>query len=394
MAERSFIYTSKLVSDGAGGQKMDRTVNADDLRMMIKSIISNGVYANPVTNLKVKKKTGNNMGIEVQPGEGWIDGGYYINDESKMFTLSMASGVNARIDTIVLRYSKLNREIRTEYIEGIPAVAPVAKRPERTTDIIELILCEILVARGVTSIREENITDKRYDDNVCGIVAGTIKQITTNDLFSQFTNAFDMWFKDCKNTLGEDSAGKLLIKIDNNKKDIETKAEAIDKKIDTHILDYKNLESKKDKLFSVKMAGDFVYGYNEGQSVLRPIPFSDTRPGYYRKTDYAELQSNGEIKITKKGNYKVEMKVFISDSPGMNGTYHFLIQKNREHLSENYTPTSTINPNNICAGSTGMTEILNVGDIINGYIAPPRYSSLYRIDGAITWLNIIPLSFL
>ncbi|MEG1331209.1 MAG: hypothetical protein RSC97_07155, partial [Eubacterium sp.] len=209
MAERSFIYTSKLVSDGAGGQKMDRTVNADDLRMMIKSIISNGVYANPVTNLKVKKKTGNNMGIEVQPGEGWIDGGYYINDESKMFTLSMASGVNARIDTIVLRYSKLNREIRTAYIEGIPAVAPVAKRPERTTDIIELILCEILVARGVTSIREENITDKRYDDNVCGIVAGTIKQITTNDLFSQFTNAFDMWFKDCKNTLGEDSAGKL-----------------------------------------------------------------------------------------------------------------------------------------------------------------------------------------
>ncbi|MEG1619258.1 MAG: hypothetical protein RR335_06790 [Eubacterium sp.] len=388
MAERSFIYTSKLVSDGAGGQKMDRTVNADDLRMMIKSIISNGVYANPVTNLKVKKKTGNNMGIEVQPGEGWIDGGYYINDESKMFTLSMASGVNARIDTIVLRYSKLNREIRTEYIEGIPAVAPVAKRPERTTDIIELILCEILVARGVTSIREENITDKRYDDNVCGIVAGTIKQITTNDLFSQFTNAFDMWFKDCKNTLGEDSAGKLLIKIDNNKKDIETKAEAIDKKIDTHILDYKKLENEKKRLFSVKLSGDIVWGYDDARSILFPVPFSDERAGGYKRTEFAELQNNGKIKILKKGLYIVTIQVHISDSPGMKGTYHTDIVYNGKILAENYNATSTIHPSNKCSGNATGIEILNIGDIIEGYIAPPQPSSLYRVSGEFTRLNI------
>ncbi|MEG1620266.1 MAG: hypothetical protein RR335_12035, partial [Eubacterium sp.] len=351
-----------------------------------------GVFPYPANCFQVMADSG--MRLKVMSGKTMIQGRFAYDDAVTTINIDPAHASFGRIDRIVLRLDFVNRRITIEKKTGKAATSPVAPTLTRSSDLYELCLCEVTIGKGATTLYQASITDTRRMKDLCGLVSPVTDVINPEDFNRQLNDAFIMWFKDCKNTLGEDSAGKLLIKIDNNKKDIETKAEAIDKKIDTHILDYKKLENEKKKLFSVKMAGDFVYGYNEGQSVLRPIPFSDTRPGYYRKTDYAELQSNGEIKITKKGNYKVEMKVFISDSPGMNGTYHFLIQKNREHLSENYTPTSTINPNNICAGSTGMTEILNVGDIINGYIAPPRYSSLYRIDGAITWLNIIPLSFL
>lgn len=179
MAERGSFFNS--VSG-------DRKYSAEDWAAYFASFVSNGVYANPSNGLQVVIATG--MGITIKAGAGFINGYFYRNTTDLGKTLSVADGVYNRIDRIVLRWSLLNRKLSVEVLEGVPATTPTATALTRDAEIYEIALADVYIGRGVTAILQSNITDRRFDSSLCGIVTGIIDQFDFSSLCTQFDAFF------------------------------------------------------------------------------------------------------------------------------------------------------------------------------------------------------------
>ena len=173
-----------------------------------------------------------------------------------------------RIDRIVVRWDLTERKISVAVKSSTPATSPVAPALQRDADAYELCLADVLVSAGVTAISQANITDRRLDGSLCGVVAGVVDQIDTdafnaqleawfadykemsvdefndlvsymeslellgdqqyaaleaymNDFKTDAENDFNAWFATLQNVLDEDAAGHLLNLIQNNTARIE-----------------------------------------------------------------------------------------------------------------------------------------------------------------------------
>ena len=186
----------------------DRKYSASHFAEYFASFISNGVFPNPSTNLQVMAN--NDMTVTVQAGKAWINGHILINDDDYVLEIELADGVLNRIDRVVARYDTVDREIRLEVKKGTFASSPVAPELQRDADAYELALADIYVAKGAVSITQANITDLRFNTELCGIVKGTVDQIDTTDLFAQYQAAFNDWFQELKDVLDDNTAANLL----------------------------------------------------------------------------------------------------------------------------------------------------------------------------------------
>lgn len=233
--EKSFIFNS------VNG---DRRYKADDFREYFASFIGNGVFPNPSTGLQTLSNT--DMTVTIRTGKGWINGAIYHNTEDLILKLDNADGVLSRIDRVVLRMDRLDRNITCIIKKGDYSSNPIAKTLQRDADAHELCIAEIKIDRGITTIAQSKITDTRLDTNLCGIVTQTINEIDTTTLYKQleahieekgldmttwiskskeyfskwlfdtqteYSNDFDTWFDTIKNALDGDIAGNLLNKI-------------------------------------------------------------------------------------------------------------------------------------------------------------------------------------
>jgi hypothetical protein len=110
-------------------------------------------------------------------------------------------------------------------VKGTASATPAPTAPERTSDIFELVLAEILVGTGVTEITQSVITDKRPDTDVCGYVVAAVQTPDFGELYAQFAAQaeefmgdqaadFLAWFDEMKDQLSEDAAGHLQLEID------------------------------------------------------------------------------------------------------------------------------------------------------------------------------------
>ncbi len=205
--ERSSFFNAELVDE-----KYDRTYNAEDFARYFASFIGSGIFPNPTTNLQVK--VDNAMQIMVLAGKAWINGYFYENTDELSLQLATADGVLNRIDRVVLRLNLINREMKCVVKQGASASTPQTPSIQRDSDIYELALADILVENGATKLTQSNITDQRFNNDLCGIVSGVVDQIDTTDLFTQFQSAFELWFDQIKGQLSEDAAGNLQLQID------------------------------------------------------------------------------------------------------------------------------------------------------------------------------------
>lgn len=242
------------------GSVYDRTYASADFAEYFSSFIGNGVFVEQSDSLMVQPSSG--LNIKVQVGKAWINGYFYSLTEQPK-TLALARGDNryARIDRVVCRLNMENRLIEVKVLEGTPSSNPVAKDIERNDAHYDLVLAEVAVSAGATTISAKDITDKRQDEKVCGVVAGVVKQIETSALFAQFKDAFDTWFESIKGQLDGDVAGMISNKIEAVKTDVEankqsiatvksdvTKVQdnytALKKTVDGHTTDITSLKSK------------------------------------------------------------------------------------------------------------------------------------------------------
>ena len=162
----------------------DRKYTSTFFAEYFASFIGNGTFPNPSTNTQVLAESG--MNVSVQPGKAWVDGYILYVDNPQSLTLDLGDNLLPRIDKIVIRLDKINREIVLAVKKGTPATNPVAPNLQRDGDMHELGIANIYVAKGASTISQRDITDLRLNSSQCGIVKGTIEEIDTTALFNQY----------------------------------------------------------------------------------------------------------------------------------------------------------------------------------------------------------------
>lgn len=189
MAEYSGFFDANIVN-----HEYDRVYLAEHFAKYFSNLVGNGVFGGKSNELIVLQKEQPDMSVRVLSGYGYINGYFYENDDELSLPIDVADGVLSRIDAIVLRLSKVNREIRLTVKKGVAASIPVAPSVVRNDDFYELQLAQIYVRAGTSSIIQSNITDKRLDSNVCGFVVAAIDHLDTEDFGLQL----EAWMEEFK----------------------------------------------------------------------------------------------------------------------------------------------------------------------------------------------------
>lgn len=160
------------------GNEYDRVYLAHSFAAYFASFIGNGVFGANATQLQVVADTDNpGMRVKIHAGQGWINGYWYENTSDLTLPIANADGVLNRIDSIVLRWGRTERAMWLAVKKGTFAANPVAPSNQRDADYYELTLAHVSIRAGAVDIFDSDITDKRLDTNVCGVVTGLIKQI-------------------------------------------------------------------------------------------------------------------------------------------------------------------------------------------------------------------------
>ncbi len=162
----------------------DRAVKAEDWAWYFSTFISNGVFPQPSDGLQVVQHE--DMTIAVKAGYGFINGYAFKNDSSHLIEIDIADGVLSRIDRVVLRWDLSDRVMEIAVLKGTPSANPEPVALTRQADRYELALADVLVSRGATSITQADITDRRFNTDLCGIVTGVIQQIDPSAITAQF----------------------------------------------------------------------------------------------------------------------------------------------------------------------------------------------------------------
>ena len=213
MAEKSSFFNAELVGD-----EWDRVYNAEDYANYFSSFIGNGVFPNPSTNLLITSN--NNMTITLNEGKAWINGYMYHNDSKLNLSLDPADGNLKRIDSVVIRLDLVNREIKAHIKKGVPSSSPAASALTRNAVMYELCIAQIEVGAGSVSILQSNINDTRLNNEVCGIVTQTIKEIDTAVLYNKLEAYIDemgkdleYWLNDFKDIIDGDVVANLTGRV-------------------------------------------------------------------------------------------------------------------------------------------------------------------------------------
>ena len=166
----------------------------------------NGVYYNPDNCLKVLS-TGA-MSVAVKAGWAFINGFWFHLDEDISLPVPANSTAYTRTDSVIVRWNLNDRTISLLY-------ATDTVTPTRGDTIYDLILAQVEVEPSVASILGDKITDKRTDQNVCGIVRGLESDaIDTETLFAQYDAIFNEWFDTVKDQVTGDLAIRLQLEFD------------------------------------------------------------------------------------------------------------------------------------------------------------------------------------
>jgi uncharacterized protein (DUF2267 family) len=208
----------------------DRVYFAEDWARYFADFIGNGIYPKPSNGLQVL--AGSGMTVKINPGTGFINGYTFWSDTETDLTMANADGTLGRVDRIVLRWSKADRNITISILQGAYGKNPVATTLTRSADIWEIALADVAIGKGLTTITQAQITDDRYVTALCGICTGLITQIDASTITAQFDeffaqykaqitedestkwDEFTVWFNSMKDQLSTDAAGNLQNEID------------------------------------------------------------------------------------------------------------------------------------------------------------------------------------
>lgn len=283
----------------------DRVYFAEDFARHLAKYFTNGIFNN-----ELKVIANNDMTVTIQEGDANIEGYRYTNTASLTKTIDTADGSLKRIDNVVIRLDLTNRLISAQIIKGTFSDSPSAPSLVRSSTIYDLKLAEVYIGNGVTSITQANITDTRFNKNMCGNVVSTVETIDTTDVYNQLytkfeeiiqqeTTEFTAWFNRIKNQLDTDAAGHLAAEIN---KIVDSGLKSYTKTLtadnwslnnETNLYEYDIIDSdvtsstlvnvNLDLVNQVKLNDGMVNSYNGGFKIItseKPLENIDTTITY------------------------------------------------------------------------------------------------------------------
>lgn len=204
--EKSFPFDAEETATG-----YDREYMADDYARYFRAFISSGIFMKESTNLQVIAN--GDMTVTLSAGKMIIDGYRYENTGEIIIAIDPADGVLGRIDRISVTWSKEDRDIHYTLQKGTPSYEPVAPELRRTEEYKDYVVADILVAAGVISIKQQDITDQRLNTQVCGL-AVPFSEVNTETIFNQYQDALTEFLKFADSCIDETVAGQLKADIE------------------------------------------------------------------------------------------------------------------------------------------------------------------------------------
>lgn len=283
----------------------DRVYFAEDFARHLAKYFTNGIFNN-----ELKVIANNDMTVTIQEGDANIEGYRYTNTGDLTKTIDTADGSLKRIDNVVIRLDLTNRLISAQIIKGTFSDSPSAPSLVRSSTIYDLKLAEVYIGNGVTSITQANITDTRFNKNMCGNVVSTVETIDTTDVYNQLytkfeeiiqqeTTEFTAWFNRIKNQLDTDAAGHLAAEVN---KIVDSGLKSYTKQLtaanwtqnnETNLYEYDIIDSdvtsstlvnvNLDLVNQVKLNDGMVNSYNGGFKIItseKPLENIDTTITY------------------------------------------------------------------------------------------------------------------
>ena len=204
MAINSYFFNAVL-ADGV----YDRIYNADDVTSYLDSLVGNGVFPTPSTQLQVSAGTG--MQVIVGSGQGWINGHKMVNTAAITLSITPSDVLLNRIDAVIFYVDYTQRTMGIAVKTGKEASTPSAPTLQRDASRYEMCLAQVYVAKQITAIHDTHITDTRGNSSLCGYVQGLIQQLDSTTLFAQWQAQFNEWFSAVQNQF---QAGKQFKKLE------------------------------------------------------------------------------------------------------------------------------------------------------------------------------------
>jgi hypothetical protein len=168
MAYKSGFFNAKPLPNGG----YDREYNATDFSEYFSSFISNGVF-NTVNQSGLQVTAGRDLSVNVNIGNGFINGFFLKNYSMTNITLEPSSPTYNRIDNIVMQLSLSNSDIILTAVTGTPSATPTAPTLVQNGETIQLCLATVEVEATATTLSSNNITDTRSNTMLCGWASAT-----------------------------------------------------------------------------------------------------------------------------------------------------------------------------------------------------------------------------
>ncbi|WP_230317944.1 hypothetical protein [Lactococcus lactis] len=248
----------------------DRLYDADDFMRFFAAFLKTGVVMSYKGGLRVRSAQ-SGMNIQVGSGSAVIGGSSYLNDADIGIQVNVASSIQDRVDSVVLRMDKNARATQLFYKPGDTTVA-------RNDTTYELQLATISVKTNATQITDADITDMRSEPTVCGWstpfdninVDGIVDQY--KQIFEQKDLEFQAWFQNLKNQLDDNQAANLQNQIDTLTSTKADDDKVVHKTGDEIIADKKTFEN-------IEVTGDFTE-----RTVSSPFTWEYGLTGTLRRT--------------------------------------------------------------------------------------------------------------
>lgn len=187
---RSFPWDSIVEAIGEDGYPiLDRACSAEDLREVVETFFTNGVFLDSDQAFQVTPDEG--MSVIVSPGKCLINGTVGYEQSERKLALQGASSQD-RIDTIVLRWNaNIDARLIDIYVRtGVAADVPTRPALVRNETVYELGIADIYVAKNTGSVVQQRITDTRLENARCGAVL-PFASIDTTTFYAQIQAAID-----------------------------------------------------------------------------------------------------------------------------------------------------------------------------------------------------------
>lgn len=185
MAQECGFFNAQLV-----GEEFDRVYLAEQFAAYFASFIGNGIFGKSMQQLQVMAQDNNDMTVKVGSGQAWINGWWYRNTTPYNLEFDVADGQLSRIDLVVIRWGRSERDMWLQVVKGVPSASPQVPAIQRNTDYYDLQLATVSIPAGSIKITQAQISDTRLDNAVCGLVTGVVDQIDTTNLYNQFGQYF------------------------------------------------------------------------------------------------------------------------------------------------------------------------------------------------------------